>query len=113
MLTVEQIRDKIFELPFSFENHYRNAISLPKGHPERIRYFLMAKRVYNKAVTLSVFVDLPESDQIRLFGNRAYKEDCEELTEGLFREEAVNKASLECILAKETEDEEDYRMVKK
>lgn len=113
MLTTEQIRDKIFELPFSFDNHYRNAVSLPKGHPEKIRYFQMAKKVYNDAVTLSVFVDLSKSDKIRLFGNRAYKEDYEELEDGLFQESAVDRACLECILAKQTEDEEDYRRVKK
>lgn len=113
MLTTEQIRERILELPFSFNNHYRNALSLPKGHPERIRYFQMAKIVYNDAVTLSVFVDLPKQDRIRLFGNRSYKEDYEELEDGLFHEEAVDRVYLECILAKKTEDEKDYRRVKK
>ena len=113
MLTAEQIRDKIFELHFSFENHYRNAISLPRKHPERIRYFQMAKRVYNDAVTLSVFVDLPDTDKIRLFGNRAYKDDYEKLEDGLFKESSVDRVYRECIAAKKTEDEKDYRMVKK
>lgn len=97
MLTQEQIREKLFELPISFNVYFKN------------KEYGKAKHCYDMARMVSAFVNLQEEDSIRLFGNRAYKEDYEELTDGLFREEDVDKAVLICIRRGQTYDKEDYR----
>lgn len=97
MLTAEQIRDKIFDLPYAFNVRFKN------------KEYGKAKYLYDMAVQITVFVDLPEADRITLFGNRAYKEDSEELQDGMFRQESVQKAYAECWKANETRDKLDFR----
>lgn len=100
MLTPEEIRKKIFELPISFNVHYRN------------KEYAKAKRCYDLARMLSTFLQLSESDCIELFGNRSYKDDWDELQDGLFPEEKVDKIVLICIRQGNTYDKEDYRTKK-
>ena len=97
MLTEEQIRDKLFELPISFTVYYKN------------KEYGKAKRCYDIARMVAAFVELTEADCITLFGNRAYKDDRDELTDGLFREEQVDKVVEICIRRGQTYDREDFR----
>lgn len=100
MLTEQQIRDKLFDLPISFAVHYKN------------KDYGKAKHCYDIARMVAAFVELPEADCIALFGNRSYKEDREELTDGLFPEEQVDKVVKICIRRSQTYDKEDYRTKK-
>ena len=92
MLNERQARNKLYECAERFTQHCRN-----KNWPA-------AKFTYFKARTVAVFMELPEADMIELFGNRAYKDDREELKDGLFPEAMVEKASYECIRRNVTYD---------
>lgn len=80
------IADKINSLPERFRQ-----LMGERRYPE-------AKACYDDAVTLAVFLELPEEERIQLFGNRPYAEDGEEATDGLFQEEMVQRAYLECAV---------------
>lgn len=97
MLTPEQIKEKLFEEAQVFNAYY----DAKKYGP--------AKRSYDTARLVSAFVELPKEDSIQLFGNRSYKKDHEELTDGLFREWKVDKAVLSCIRTGDTYNQEDHR----
>lgn len=101
MLTVEEIRKKIFELPDLFHIHYKN------------KKWWQAKHCYDTAVAVSVFIELSDKEQIELFGNRAYREEYESLTSGLFNEIEVDKVYLECIKVNQTRENEDFRKFQK
>lgn len=73
MLNQKQIKEKLFNLPEVFEYEYS------KGH------FAQAKAAYDDAIKISVFIELEENEQIRLFGGRAF--DSEKA--GLFDEKKV------------------------
>lgn len=85
MLTQQEIIEKMYEMPERFNQEMR------AGNYEK------AYRIYNNAITISCFVDLPEEDRKKLFGNKPYAEDWEEVYDGLFREDAVLKAGDEWI----------------
>lgn len=80
------IADKINSLPGRFRQLMQE------------RRYPAAKYCYDTAVTLSVFLELPEAERIKLFGNRPYAEDGEEIRDGLFPEELVQRAYLECAV---------------
>ena len=80
MLTQQEIIEKMYEMPERFNQAMR------EGNYEN------AYRIYNNAITISVFVDLPEEDRKKLFGNKPYIEDWEEIIDGLFKEADVLKA---------------------
>lgn len=77
------------------------------SQPERFRQLIRerrypeAKACYDDAVTMSVFLELPERERIQLFGNRPYAEDGEEITDGLFPEEMVQRAYYECVVKRD------------
>lgn len=93
MLDGYGVRQKLYEQAELFRLYCRN-----KDWPK-------AKLCYLRARTVAVFMELPEPDMIELFGNRAYKDDREELQDGLFPESMVEKASWECIRRNMTYDE--------
>lgn len=93
MLNERQIMNKLYESAERFMQHCRS------------RNWAAAKYTYFRARTVAVFLELPEVNMIELFGNRAYKDDREELQDGLFPESMVEKASLECIRMNVTYDE--------
>lgn len=99
MLTAEQARAKVYELSEYF-NHY-----FAQGEWWR------AKHAYDTATTISVFLEFSEEDKIALYGNRAYKDDDDPLTEGLFSERRALKAQLECIKRNQTTENEISRTV--
>lgn len=96
MLTTQEIRKKLFQLPERFYFHYwRNE-------------WEKAKNVYDIAITITTFCEIEERDKIQLYGNRAYKEEWEEEIQGEFNEEHVQKAYLECIRRNQTRETKPY-----
>lgn len=81
MLNEKEILDKLYTLPASFNTYMAQ------------KNYAAAMNVYEKALTLVVFLEVPENVKIDLFGNRPYREEGEERREGLFREAAVLMAS--------------------
>ena len=81
MLTQKAIKEKLFELPNEFTKYYEAG------------KFAQAKSCFDTAITVSVFCELEESDQIKLFGGRSFdREDT-----GLFNERLVQKCQRELI----------------
>lgn len=93
MLTERQIRNKLYEYADQFRGAYLR------------KEWARAKSLYFTAQRIAVFLELPEQDLAELFGNRPYKDDREELVDGLFPEHEVERASWECIRIHETYDE--------
>lgn len=101
MLDQQKILDKLYNLSHIFRSHYKN------------KKYAQAKKCYDTAITVAVFCEISELDRIKLFGNRPYKEDEEELEEGLFCEEEVQKAYWECIKQNQTREYETFKRIKK
>lgn len=93
MLTERQIRNKLYEYADQFRGAYMR------------KEWARAKSLYVTAQRIAVFLELPEQDLSELFGNRAYKDDREELTDGLFPEREVERASWECVRIHKTYDD--------
>lgn len=96
MLTAEQIRDKIYGRAEEFKDYARE------------KKWSQAKYAYSSASTMAVFMELPEEDMAELFGNRAYKDDDDQLEKGLFDEKLVSKAYDECIRSNQTFEVQPY-----
>ncbi len=92
MRTAKEIREEIFRQAEVFGEHYRE------------KNWAQAKYAYDAARMMSVFAALDEDDRIKLFGSRAYRDDDEQPTEGLFNEGEVEKVYLECIRANQTRE---------
>lgn len=93
MLKETEAKKKLYELADIFKHHYTR------------KEYAAAKMAYFRAQTVAVFLELSEDELSELFGNRAYKDDREELKGGLFNEEEVEKASWECIKINKTYDD--------
>lgn len=93
MIREAEVKKKLYELADIFHHHYMN------------KEYAAAKMTYFRAQTIAVFLELSEEELAELFGNRAYKEDREELQDGLFKEKEVEKASWECIRVNQTYDD--------
>lgn len=93
MLTERQIRNKLYEYADQFRGAYLR------------KEWARAKSLYFTAQRIAVFLELPEQDLAELFGNRPYKDDREELVDGLFPEYEVERASWECIRIHKTYDD--------
>lgn len=93
MLTERQIRNKLYEYAEQFRGAYQR------------KEWARAKSLYITAQRTAVFLELQERDLAELFGNRAYKDEREELVDGLFPEYEVERASWECIRIHKTYDD--------
>lgn len=93
MIKEAEAKKKLYELADIFNHHYRN------------KEYAAAKMAYFRAQTVAVFLEMSDDELSELFGNRAYKDDRDELQDGLFKEEMVEKASWECIRINQTYDE--------
>ena len=91
MLRETEIKKKLYELADIFQHHYMR------------KEYAAAKMTYFRAQT--VFMELSEEELSELFGNRSYKDDREQLQDGLFQEAKVERASWECIRINMTYDE--------
>lgn len=93
MLSEKEVRDKLHEYAEQF-----------KGACLR-KEWARAKMLYFTAQRVAVFMEMPEAELAELFGNRAYKEEWEDLEPGLFPEAAVERASWECVRIHQTYDD--------
>lgn len=92
MINEIQTRQKLQEQAEIFKHHFEK------------KEWSKAKMAYLRAQTVAVFMEMSDQEMIELFGNRAYKEDYEELQDGLFREEQVEIVGYECIKRNYTYD---------
>lgn len=81
MLNQKQIKEKLFKLPEKFMDEYN------KGN------FAQAKAAYDDAIQISVFVELDEAEQIKLFGGRAFGAE----GTGMFNEGMVQRVYRDAI----------------
>ena len=72
----------------------------------RMKRWITAKHLYDKAICICVEMQLPESIQIDLFGSRPYEDEPENATKGRFDEDLVIKMMENLIKSKEEELEE-------
>lgn len=93
MITSEEIRQKLLDLPELFMVHYKK------------KEYAQAKYCYDTARNVSLFIELEEKDMLLLFGNR---QDEEHPVEGLFNEEQVQRCYQECIKANQTYEKKPY-----
>lgn len=96
MLDSKQILEKLEELADLFRVHYRN------------KKWSQAKACYENARTVAVFLETSDNLKAKLFGNRPYIDDSEEIEDGLFPEELVQKVYKECILQNKTYENKPY-----
>lgn len=90
MISEKEIMHQLYELPEHFNRHMKNG------------EYAQAKYCYDKAVMLCTFLHVSEKVQMELFGNRPYIDsDYEDVKDGLFMEEEVQKAYWECIRTEE------------
>lgn len=90
----KQMLDKLHEMSQRF-----------KFHMERKEY-CHAKALYDEARTTAVFLELGEEQMIELFGERG--ERGEVISVGLFPEEKVQRAYIECIKRNQTSENKRY-----
>lgn len=99
MLEGKQIIDKLYGEADLFVHHMRK-----KEYPQ-------AKFCYDTARNVAVFLELEEKRMQELFGERGDKGEI--LQPGMFREEQVQKAYLECIRAGQTYENKRYESLQK
>ncbi len=78
---------KLYRMPAQFREQY-----YAKEWPA-------AKRTYDTAVRVALFMELPEEERNRLFGSR--QDYPEKVIEGLFPEEMVSRVYLECVVKRD------------
>ena len=60
-----------------------------------------AKSIYENAVAISTFLELPAAEMLNLFGNRPYVDDEKDIKNGLFNEAEVLRMYEKYILSTE------------
>lgn len=95
MLNAEEIREKLKDLAADF-NEYVEA-----------KQYFEAKYCYEVARMVTVFIELPEIEQIELFGNQwcRNEKDGDEVIKGLFDEKKVAKTVYETAVKRNREIE--------
>lgn len=96
MLKTEDIRKKVFHQAEMF------------GHYFSRKEYARAKAAYDTARTVAVFCEMEEADMKELFGDRPYISEDKEASAGMFKEEDVQKAYLECIKKNQTFENKIY-----
>ena len=94
MLDNRDIEKKLFELPLIFKEHMQCG-----RYPE-------AKACYDTARTAALFIELEKDKMTELFGERGERGVC--IVKGLFMEDQVQKAYLECIKRNQTYENKKY-----
>ena len=89
MLSQKEIKEKLFRQGEVFDHNYHE------------KKWSQAKYAYDIAVEVAVFCEMDEPDLIRMFGSKSYN-DTDPPTSGIFNEEYVSRAYLECIKSNET-----------
>lgn len=93
MLNEQEVRDKLHDYADQFQLRCRR------------KEWAAAKMLYFRAQTVATFLEFPEAELAKLFGNRAYREDWEPLKDGLFPERDVERAGWECVRIHRTYDD--------
>jgi len=88
--TEYEIRQALRQLPEEFKLYYKN------------KDYGRAKRCYDTARTVALFIELDETEMAELFGDRELE------IEGRFKEVYVQKAYLECIKAHQSSEVKPY-----
>lgn len=88
---MKTVKNKLWELSASFHNYVRQ------------KEWGKAKYCYDTARTVALFMELSEQELIELFGSR---EVPDKPIQGLFPEEYVQRAYLECIKKNQTSETE-------
>lgn len=101
MLSEKEIRKKVYELADYFKHYYQK------------KDWHRAKASYLTASTVAVFVQMSDEEKAELFGNRPYKDDREELIDGLFPERQVERVYLECIKRNDTYENLQFKKIQK
>ena len=72
--------------------------------------YMRAKALYNKALTVATFMQIPKDAMSELFGQSAGIADDEEAPDGLFQRAAVSRVDLECCIKRnQTNKDKDSR----
>ena len=93
MLNEQEVKDKLHDYADQFQLRCRR------------KEWAAAKMLYFRAQTVATFLEFPDAELARLFGNRAYKEEWEPLKDGLFPERDVERAGWECVRIHRTYDD--------
>lgn len=93
MLNEQEVKDKLHDYADQFQLRCRR------------KEWAAAKMLYFRAQTVATFLEFPEAELAKLFGNRAYREDWEPLKDGLFPERDVERAGWECVRIHRTYDD--------
>lgn len=95
MIDSRALMDKLYALPEQFKYHMSR------------KEYARAKYCYDTAVTVAVFLELDDSQMQELFGERGERGAI--IRRGLFPEEKVQKAYLECIKKNMTRENKKFR----
>ena len=93
MLTEQEVKDKLYDYADQFRIRCQR------------KEWWAAKMLYFRAQTVATFLQFTDAELAALFGNRAYKEDWEQLKDGLFPEREVERAGWECVRMHRTYDD--------
>lgn len=91
---IDSARRKLWEYSVSFHQHIRQ------------KEWAKAKHCYDTARTVAVFLELPSDEMAEIFGSR---EEPDKPVQGLFSEEDVQRAYLECIKRNQTNENRKYK----
>lgn len=83
---MDYLMAKLYRMPEQFREKYRE------------KEYSSAKYLYDTAVRVALFMELPAADKIRLFGNGGYDDRLSNPVDGLFPEQMVDKVYLECVV---------------
>lgn len=83
---LDYLMAKLYRMPEQFREKYY------------AKEYSSAKYLYDTAVRVALFMELPAEDKIRLFGNGGYDDRLSNPVDGLFPEHMVDKVYLECVV---------------
>lgn len=95
MLQGQELMDKLYEQPELFKEFMKN------------RMYSEAKACRDRVLTVLCFLEAGEETMVEFFGERGERGVF--LREGLFNEDQVQKAYLECIRRGDTYENKPYR----
>lgn len=89
MITEREAVGKLYEMSDKFRSALLN------------KKYGAAKSIYENAVAISTFLELPAAEMLNLFGNRPYVDDEKDIKNGLFSETEVLRMYEKYILSAE------------
>lgn len=89
MITEREAVGKLYEMSDKFRSAMLN------------KKYGAAKSIYENAVAISTFLELPAAEMLNLFGNRPYVDDERDIKNGLFSENEVLRMYEKYLLSAE------------